>query len=565
MRRRNPLETLAAVVVLALGVSMVISCSKKSTEPVAGGPCEQKAAQAATALENILYDEINSDPQRPSDIDFQSAYQLYQEALLCDATNSNANFGVAVLGLLALTSDAEVNSAFDEWKIYLDAHTPFEVPATRLHPLGVPLSFAGGPEALRLPFDLASYSVVALAKPHLALADPQLGQAQTILETRVLPRLTQALSRLGVVAANRNYRFVVTPRMQGDVDASPVEIDHTDVLALRAACGLLASFCNVAISYDLNFAAYDSLGLLQALTPGSGWMALRPQGALHMASAGTTLSGAVDDLDAAISSLLAESDPQDDDVIKIGPDGVSAAEAESIQVHLDDVRAGLAQGYTRVDDWDGDFSTPDVPLTIRVGQLFTNPIPDWKALFPAYTPSVTRRSRGSYPLYAAGSAQADVVAPSDGSFYASYSLSVQDGQTTYESFSGDEFLRSAVTQTIQDQLQVAQTTPNWTGGFSGFASFNGPLTIGSHTVAIPYQTYTYVATSYAYAPVITWTADTFDEWVWPNPTFNGILPGMGSSSQLLSTFGITAAQWTKQVELAQTGGEARAVRRRPLP
>src|SRR5262245_15152062 len=430
MRRRS--VPLPGMMLLLVAVMTGTGCSKDSTSPDSGSTCDQRLAAAQTALEDALYAEINSDPQRPSDIDFQAAYQRYQEALLCSGTSADANFGAAVLGLLALTSDAQVNAAFDEWKAYLSAHTPFEAPSTRLRPLGVPLGFTSGPTALRLPFDLATVSVLALAQPRRIAADPQLADAQAILETKVLPRLTEALVRLDVVAANPSYRFIVTPKMQGDLGASPVEIDHTDILALRAACGLLASACHVAVSYNINFAAYDSLSMYQALTLGSGWMALRSQGASHMANAGITLSGAVDDLDDAITSLLAENDPQDDDVIKIGPDGVSRAEAESVQVHLDDVRLGLTTGYTRTDDWDQNPGTPDKPLMIRLGQLFTNPVPDWKALFPTYTVAVQKKASRYTENFGYGQPSVDVTAPAAGYYSGYYSLSAHNHQIDYE-------------------------------------------------------------------------------------------------------------------------------------
>jgi hypothetical protein len=553
-----------ALLVVLLVVAVLPGCSKKSSAPTSGGACDQQIAAANTALENALYAELNSNPQRPADVDFQGANQLYQSALLCSPTNATANFGAAVLGLLTVSSDAEVNAAFDEWKLYLQTHTPFEAPSARNAPLGVPVVFGSGRTALRLPFDLVPASVIALAQPRRSLDDPQISRLQGILESRVIPRLTLALARLQMVAADPGFRFVVTPRMQGDVDADPVEIDHTDVLALRAACGLLASACHVAVSYQLNFAAYDSLGLLQALAPGSGWMALRPQGAASMGSAGSELSGAVDDLDDAISSLLAESDPQGDDVIKIGPDGVSRAEAESIQVHLDDVRAGMTTGYTRVEDWDGNGGTPDVPLTIRLGQLFTNPVPDWKALFPSYTVSVVRKAASQTTEYLGGTVQADVTAPGDGSFSATYILNIQHDQVFSEYSFGDAFLIPYLQQVLQDRYAIAKAKPGYMGHFSGSAQVGATMVTGSNSVSISYQTFTNLVSQYTYSPVITWTADTFAQWIWPDPTLHGLLPGMGSSSQLLTTFGITADNWTKEVSLATSTG-ASQLRRRPLP
>ena len=298
MRSPRPLVSLA---VLAFVVSTAAGCSSKSTAPqTTGTACADKVAAATAALENTLYQEINSSGSRPSDLDFRAASQLYQDALACDGTNADANLGGALVGLLDLTSDPEVNAAFDEWKTYLESHTPFAVPTARSRPLGVPLAFAGGSSSLRLPFELAPWSVLALAPMRMSADDPQISRVQAIFETRVLPRLTLALTRLGVVAARPGYTFTVTPRMQGDEDADPVEIDHSDILALRAACGLLASACHVAVAYDLNVASYDSVWSHAGAHSRRQLDEAQAPGRLHMGSAGTALSGAVDDLDAAI-------------------------------------------------------------------------------------------------------------------------------------------------------------------------------------------------------------------------------------------------------------------------
>ncbi|HET9328533.1 MAG TPA: hypothetical protein VFQ05_17335, partial [Candidatus Eisenbacteria bacterium] len=146
MRRRCSVSLLKLPLAL-VAVAALSGCSKDSTSPDNGTACDQKVSAARASLENALYAEINSDPDRPSDINFQATYQLYQEALSCSPTSSEANFGSSVLGLLALTSDSEVNAAFDEWEAYLESGTPFAVPPARRKPLGVPLSFASGPEA----------------------------------------------------------------------------------------------------------------------------------------------------------------------------------------------------------------------------------------------------------------------------------------------------------------------------------------------------------------------------------------------------------------------------------
>ncbi len=554
----------AALVHLTFALALCTGCSSEDTvKPEVSADCgglsntecaALKVQQANASLETILYTSLNSDPQRPADVDVRVPLALYKAALALDPSNEDAHFGVGVLELLALSSDAEVNAAFDEWKAYLDQQVPFEVPqAGRLRPLGVPLAFGTGRTALALPFDLVATSVLAQAHTTVVLADPQLSRAQAILRDRVLPRLTAAKEHLGRVAENPNYRFIVTPRMQGDEDASPAEIDRTDILALRAACGLLAAASHVAVSYELNFAAYDSASMVEAFRRGSGWLSLRDDGADHMGDARTALLASIDDVDAAITSLLAEQDNQDDDVIKTDPYDFRRSDLDSIRIHLPDARSALDGGYTRVEDWDSDPSTPPVALTIRVGALFTDPVDDWKALFPPYTATASRRAFDRSYRYDSGTTSKSVTAPGSAYYSGYYSVDFYDGRVQWSSYWGDEPLHAAAQAIVEERMALAQSLPGWDGSFYGYASFSGQLNAGTQDAVFSwYESYS-LATRSVSVPVITWEAETFEQWEWPEPTLHGLLPGVGSSAELLATFGITADDWTREVVLDWTG------------
>jgi hypothetical protein len=556
---------LAALVPLTLALALCTGCSKENTvKPEVSADCgglsntecaAQKVLQANAALEAILYTSLNSDPQRPADVDVRAPLALYKAALALDPNNEDAHFGAGVLELLALSSDAEVNAAFDEWKAYLDQQVPFEVPnagASRLRPLGVPIAFGTGGTALALPFDLVAMSVLAQARASVVLADPQLSRVQAILHDRVLPRLTDAKEHLGRVAADPNYRFIVTPRMQGDEQASPAEIDRTDILALRAGCGLLAAASHVAVSYELSFAAYDSASMVQAFHRGSGWLSLRDDGADHMGAARTELLASIDDVDGAITSRLAVQDNQDDVVIKTDPYNFRPSDLDSIRIHLPDARLALDGGYTRVEDWDSDPFTPPVALTIRVGALFTDPVEDWKELFPPYTATASRRAFDQSYRYDTGTTSKSVTAPGAAYYGIYYSLDFYDGQVQWTSYWGDEFLLAAAQAVVEERLALAQSLPGWDGSFYGSASFYGSLNAGTQDVAFSWWENYSLATRSVFVPVITWEAETFEQWEWPDPTLHGLLPGIGSSAELLATFGITADQWTREVVLDWT-------------
>ncbi len=50
------------------------------------------------------------------------------------------------------------------------------------------------------------------------------------------------------------------------------------------------------------------------------------------------------------------------------------------------------------------------------------------------------------------------------------------------------------------------------------------------------------------AVVITWDANTFSGWNFPNPTINGILPDINTDTKFKALFGLTTQDWTKQME-----------------
>jgi len=505
------------------------------------------------ALERLLFQELNSpDPTRPSDVDFSEPYAFYEHAIGLDPGNRTANFGSAITGLLVLSADVEVNAAFDEWKAYLDTHTPFEVPAGHNKPLGVPLGLPAGSGAMRLPFDVVPASMLAIVRTPILAADPQIGRAQVILRDRALPKLATALARLQVVAVDPAYQFIVTPRMQGDEGASPVEIDQTDVLATRAACGLLTAATRVAVSYNLGFAAYDSTNLVNALTQGSGWLALAPGGAAQMAGARTAMLDAIDDVDHAITSLKGEIDNQDDDVIVIGPNDLARADVDSIQQNLPNARRGLTTATTRVDDWDANSNTPDEPLTINLGNLFTNPPADWKALLPPYTVSTEQRSNGAGTCdYVTGSTIVTVVVPpgTAGQYDSQLYRYVSNGGS-YDNFGGSILLFPALTSVL-DTAIGGLALGNCLQYLNGVSQFSGALPAGSQSISVDWRV-SYCTGRCVYIPVMTFDATTFEQWVLPDPTFGGILPGQ-TSSEMLRTFGVTAQNWERRWVLNWSG------------
>lgn len=544
---------------LALGLVLVLSlcgCSKKSgpTQPAPSESAASLVRRANVRLGQIISHQLDpsTDHTRPSDIDLTEPLGLYQQALAKDPANLDAHLGVAVLEILTLTSDTEVNAAFDEWKAYLTAHTPFELPLPSPGPMGVPARFGRGRDVLRLPFEGIPMATLAISRAAILAGDPQISRVQAILELRALPRLARALAHLQTVAATPGYRFVVSPEMQGDPSADPAELDATDFHALRAACGLLAATCDVAIAYELGFAAYDSSSLVNSIAPGGAWLKLRTGGAGRLNEAHALILGAVDDVDQAIVSLLAESDPQDDDVIKIGPDDLSRAEVDSVLTNLGNARTALTTGITLTEDWDLDPSTPPVPLEVHPGEFLLSPVADFKALLPGYSASAVRRTYSRLYHFGDGDVTRTVTIPSAGVYTASGLYNAYAGQPPSQYLSGDPALVAAIQEVIQSRLTHVQNQPNWTGDVFVLVESSSFLPAGTQSVEFKWHSSYYTSTRDVAVPVITWNAATFEAWQFPDPTLGGLLPGITSTSQLWNTFGITSGGWDQVLVLDWT-------------
>ncbi len=565
-----PARRLFALCAAALLVFTSAGCSKKSTPTkpgTGGGTGPSSAQQLATAdsmLGVLLVQQASGQPSRPSDIDFSGPYNTYLNVFQAEPSNLHARLGLAVLGLALITIDPEVNAAWDEWAAYLTSHTPFEVP-TGPQPLGVPAGLTPSRGAFRLPYELVPITLVAHSRTALLGADPQLSRIQAILHDRVLPSLDQAIVHLDAIAANPSFQFIVSPEMQGDPDATPVELDVTDVLAMRAGCNLLAALCNQAVAYRVSFASYDSVGLYAAIQPGSPWLKLVSDGTSHMQMAQTRLVNSVDDLESAINSLVAEpaTDPnQDDDAIRIGPNALSAAAVDSIRTNLVKVRTALLNGFSVTADWDGDYATPDVALNIRVDRMFTNPVPDWKALLPDYTGSVTRRPFHVFWTYVYGPQTATFAVASGGYYFGSYSLDVSPGGTS-EYFYGDAAIVNGLRTLVQSRYAAAQAVGGYSGDFYGSCYFSGSLLSGTSMLSVWVNSGYGIASTFVAVPVITWVAPDVSQWQWPDPTLHGLLPGLTTTNQLLTTFGFNPASWQRVNVLDWTGGGFDSLRVRP--
>lgn len=510
-----------------------------------------------TALENELYSMINSgDINSPSDMDFTAAKTHFQNAVRQDPTNPQGHFGFSLTSLLALSSDSEINAAFDEWEAYLENHTPFEGSGKALSPLGIPLTFASGNQGMELPLEILAQSLFVGMQPKMDVVEPSIARVQNIFRNRVIPALEESATHLAMVAEDPDFVFWVTPRMQGDPDEDPLELDLTEVQAARAGVLLLTSVCRLAVAYDLSFPSFDAAGIVGGLDYDTGTMLrLGTGGGTHMNQAEMDFLASVDAIDAGIDFLLNESDPQDNDIIKTGPDDFSRGELEEFQINeLQEFRDVFGEdGLVLTEDWDNDFLTPAVPLEINAHNFFTNPIPDWKRVLPPYVVTTREVSNSEYDpqdyIYWYDYIQSPTAGYAEGGCV----FFIENSQAVRDSLWGNSILSNRAREIGQweiDYLTYYQYRYDGTLSVSG----EKELVVGSNEIdwIMDFELTSDAPTTVI--PHLTWEAENFEDWKsgWGNHNFNGLLPEIQTNDQLFNLFGITADGWEREFDIDWT-------------
>ncbi|HTY09507.1 MAG TPA: hypothetical protein VMF88_00420 [Bacteroidota bacterium] len=101
-----------------------------------------------------------------------------------------------------------------------------------------------------------------------------------------------------------------------------------------------------------------------------------------------------------------------------------------------------------------------------------------------------------------------------------------------------------------DTLTALFSGPRAEGGvtFNLVNLFDNPMT-DLKTKIPPYTASSRPNSSGTYDAVLTWQASSFDNWIFPDPTLNGFLPGM-TDAELKQLFGINAATWMPSIVIS---------------
>lgn len=427
------------IIMFSMLFLFLLGCEDESSTGPDTDAAKASVDSANAALEDVLDALMNSEVNQPSDINFEEPYNLFNQAYKQDPNNPDANLGLALTNLLMITQSPEMSSVFNEWQALFGGSGSFSKVS------GNNSFFPSSANAFKFPVNRLVKGMMNL--PKNAVNDlPQINTIQEMIETVILPRLDFAAEALDVVDDHPDFVFMVSPRMQGDADADSLEIDLTEIYVLELMINMLRAQANLTVAYSVDVWGFDSLEAITAFSKGGSFLKLR-HGPSPMQDAKSAFLTALNKLESGLVFLMSETDPQDDDLIKLDPG--TQVDMSEVSNRLVTIRNLFNQPGQYTDDWDDDPSTPDETITIDFSEIFDNPANDLKALLP------------------------------------DYSIMVQ-----------------------------------------GLMLQNGPDVI---TI---------------YLPMLIWNANSFNEWIFPDPTFSGFLPGM-TDSEFKRIFGISSDDWQK--------------------
>ncbi len=530
-----------SICLLLLGLAVLLTGCSEDEILNGNGDIDEEAAQekvdqADELLGSTMFTLINSDIEQPGDIDLTQPYNLYLEALELDPTHSGANFGAGMLEVLMVNQDDEIQQAFDDWKSFIDADDYFVV--------GGPMT---GPLETEKPALRIDQAVIPLGMPMQITRnlcrmpnqdEPTVAELQSIFISVVKPRINSAITYLSNAAEDEEFVFTVTGEMQGDYNEDPVELDLTEVYAALSGLNCLKALLYHFCAYNLSLEGYTDTDMIQALSQGSNFAALQDGGQSRMSEALAAWKSAASYLNSGITFLENESDYQGDDFIKIEPnDGITQQDLDSLKHYIPLVQNALNSSETFTFEINGE----NEDIQISLASFFESPITDLKELFPDYSVSVDTQMVDWTGHASGGMIEADVEVYSEDVYYwYRYAVYEYDGicDTMIESSNIDvpEFEErwNSMVESVEDDYFNVRLSIN----------FIDTLSIGTHVISAATSFSYSTAIISRYVPVITWDADSFEEWILPDPTFGGLLPGM-TDARFKELNDMSADNWEK--------------------
>ena len=382
----------AALLALSLALTLaVVGCGGDPAKKVVGpgGDPTAELNAAFTALQNNNLSQANLH---------------FKNAISVDPNNGQANLGAAVTEIAILSDDPEVAELLDlldaaSTEIPIAGSVPLRSPRAPLFRQSVPESpraaamrHVGLPSSSR--FNVLTSGQRLFGFLMKSAIDPgPISRLQQIVRNKVLPKLAYVEARLNVVEALPGFTMLLPTAVTGL--SYELEIDTGDVLVLDAVVNLVQGTAEILVSYNADVPSYQSVNVESLLTtPGSEFATLYPDGEMQLSNARLDWLAAVATMDQGVTSILAEVDPQDNDLILAEVFGTPGeiADLRYQLARLDDALNGPV--YVQFVNWYGQADS----VQIDASAFFTSPIQDLKEFLPDHTFDVAHEFVTDVPL-----------------------------------------------------------------------------------------------------------------------------------------------------------------------
>jgi len=370
MRLKHYGVAVIAVIVLAL----MVGCGRETPDDGVYDPdrAEQLVIEANQAAEEG---------------DWAKADSLYKEALKYDPNNADANFGTGLCQTILLREDPEVDSIIGLIESWLSGKKPTDPEPPKAFDLWG-RRVGKGKFAYEIPSVASFPEAIPSFMKFVTDTIPAISDIQQIIDDIIIPVINYVLGRFEFIQTYPDFQFYITPGMGEGVDTNividSIEIDVGDIYVADAGLRTIRGILMVltAYNFDVN---YDSLlnpatdtTYIRTLIDGNNpFFTLKADGAIRMSNSRGDLLTAIEKVRSGVTSIQAETDDQDDDLIPKMPQN----EYEAFMSGLDTATIVLTVPYT-VTAYDT--AGLEMPITIDVKRFFLNPIDDWKAKLPSH-------------------------------------------------------------------------------------------------------------------------------------------------------------------------------------
>lgn len=338
-----------------------------------------KYNQAYALLESEFHYLINNEINNTAGLDilnFKPANDLFKEAIKLNPNNKAAQFGAALTEMLIAYADTAIKRLVKDFETWSNSSQPNFLSATL-----IPTET----NQMKIPLASAAFNIAAMHK--IAVTDPPLiSRIQSVLKNNFLPKIDYALARLAIAEADPNFKFVVSGKMQGDPTLQPVAIYPAEVFLTSAMLHGIKFPIESFLIYKFELNDYSQQSLVAALQQNSTtFFYLASDGTQHAANAKTSMQTMISKMRSAINSIKTISGSKPDAIIKIGNDGISQADLDTLDAYLTKAANAFTQNIA-VELKDADSDGNDYTININLGNFFTNPAQNPKqAYIPAYT------------------------------------------------------------------------------------------------------------------------------------------------------------------------------------